>query len=155
MAPVDKEAGSLKSCVRGGSVVCYTILGIIPSAGADMKPLVWLGSSRRNLKAFPKEVRYVFGHALFEAQLGRKHPDAKPLRGLKGGTVLEVVEDHAGNTYRAVYTVRFEGIVYVLPFQKKAKRGIRTPKRDVNLMKQRLREAEILHTEMRRTGKIR
>jgi phage-related protein len=121
-----------------------------------MKPLVWLGSSRKNLKAFPKEVRYVFGYALFEAQLGRKHPNAKPLRGLNGGTVLEVVEDHAGNTYRAVYTVKFEGIVYVLhAFQKKAKRGIRTPKRDVNLMKQRLREAKILHTEMCRTGKIR
>ena len=90
------------------SVACYTILGIMHSAGADMKPLVWVGSSRKNLKAFPKEVRYVFGQALFEAQLGRKHPGAKPLKGLNGGTVLEVVEDHAGNTYRVVYTVKFD-----------------------------------------------
>ena len=86
------------------------------------KPVEWVGSSRRDLKRFPKAVRTVFGQALFDAQRGQKHPDAKPLKGFGGAGVLEVVEDDDGNTYRAVYTVRFAGIVYVLhAFQKKSK----------------------------------
>ena len=88
----------------------------------------------------------MMGHALDVAQLGGKHPDAKPLAGFGVAGVLEVVEDFAGDTYRGVYTVRFAGAVYVLhAFQKKSKRGIRTPQRDVDLIKERLKRAEQEH----------
>jgi phage-related protein len=94
------------------------------------KPLVWVGSSREDLKAFPEEVRHVMGYALYLAQVGGKHPDAKPLRGFGGGRVLEVVDDHDGDTYRAVYTVKLRGAVYALhAFQKKSKKGINTATR--------------------------
>lgn len=83
------------------------------------------------------------GYALYRAQCGDKHPDAKPLKGFKGSGVLEVVEDFDKDTYRAVYTVRFEGIVYVLhAFQKKSKHGIATPKQDVELIEARLKRAK-------------
>ena len=83
------------------------------------------------------------GQALYEAQIGGKHPAAKPLRGQKGAGVLEIVEDHDGNTYRAVYTVKFPGAVYVLhAFQKKSKRGIETPRPDEVIIATRLKAAE-------------
>ncbi len=83
------------------------------------------------------------GQALFEAQRGTKHLDARPLKGFGGAGVLEVVEDHDGDTYRAVYTVRLAGIVYVLhAFQKKSKRGIATSRRDLELIRSRLRTAD-------------
>jgi phage-related protein len=107
------------------------------------KPLFWVGSSRKDLREFPGEVKDLMGYALDAAQLGGKHPDAKPLAGFGGAGVLEVVEDFAGDTYRAVYTVRFFGAVYVLhAFQKKSKRGIRTPQREMDLVKERLKRAE-------------
>ncbi len=82
------------------------------------------------------------GFALHLAQAGGKHVDTKPLRGFGGGRVLEIVEEHAGDTYRGVYTVRFEAAVYVLhAFQKKSKRGIETAKRDIDLIKERLKRA--------------
>jgi len=88
-------------------------------------------------------VKDVIGHALFVAQLGGKHEDAKPLRGFGGAGVLEVVEDFAGDTYRAVYTVKFADAVYVLHvFQKKWKKGIKTPQKDLDLIKERLTRAE-------------
>ena len=94
---------------------------------------------------FPKAVREVLGFALYQAQVGSKHVQAKPLRGFGSG-VLEVVSDHQGNTFRAVYTVRLAGRVYVLHvFQKKSKRGIATPKRDLELVMQRLRRAIEIH----------
>lgn len=102
-----------------------------------------MGSSRRDLKAFPAEVRDVMGYALYQAQLGRKAPSAKPLAGFGGASVLEIVEDSRTNTYRAVYTVRFAELVYVLhSFQKKSKKGIATAKADVDLIKKRLKLAE-------------
>jgi phage-related protein len=98
------------------------------------------------LREFPEPVRDVMGHALFMAQLGGKHEDARPLKGFGGAGVLEVVEDFAGDTYRAVYTVRFADAVYVLhAFQKKSKRGIKTPHRDLDLIKERLTRAEQDH----------
>lgn len=116
------------------------------NAPPHRKPLFWVGSSRRDLRGFPEQVKDVMGHALHLAQLGGKHPDAKPLAGFGGGGVLEVVEDFVGETYRAVYTVRFEGAVYVLhAFQKKSKRGIQTPQRDIDLIKERLKRAEQEH----------
>lgn len=105
------------------------------------KPLYWVGSSKEDLLAFPGPVQDEIGTALSVAQFGGKHPKAKPWKGAGPG-VLEVVEDHRGDTYRAVYTVRFEGVVYVLhAFQKKSPSGIRTSRRDVELITQRLNEA--------------
>src|SRR5579862_2111353 len=92
------------------------------------KPLRWMGGSKGDLSAFPKAVRYMMGFALRQAQKGGRHLAAKILRGFGGGGVLEVVEDDDGNTYRAVYTVRFPGAVYMLhAFQKKSKKGSKTP----------------------------
>jgi phage-related protein len=106
------------------------------------RPVFWVASSRKDLKNFPKGVRQLVGQALFDAQTGGKHPDAKPLRGFGGAGVLEVVEDDHGNTYRAVYTVKFAGVVYVLhAFQKKSKRGIETPRQEIDKVKARLKEA--------------
>lgn len=91
----------------------------------------------------PDEVQQAFGFALFHAQMGSIHPDAKPLKGFGGAGVLEVVEDWRGDTYRAVYTVRFASAVYVLHcFQKKSTHGIQTPKREIDLIRERLKEAE-------------
>lgn len=112
------------------------------------KPLFWVGSSKEDLSEFPEDVKDVMGFALHLAQTGLKHPDAKPLKGFKGAGVLEVVEDHDGDTYRAVYTVRLAGAVYVLhAFQKKSKKGIATPKADIDLVKARLRRAEEDHEQ--------
>lgn len=112
------------------------------------KPVFWMASSRKDLKKFPKGVRQTFGQALFDAQTGGKHPHAKPLKGFQGAGVLEVVEDDDGNTYRAVYTVKFAGAVYVLhAFQKRSKSGIRTPAAEIEKVKARLQEAWKHHAE--------
>jgi len=106
----------------------------------DPKQLVWVGSSRRDLRAFPPAVRRTFGVALFAAQLGETPPEAKPLKGFGGAGVLELIEDHRGDTYRAVYTVRFATAIYVLhAFHKKSKQGIETPKADMELARRRYR----------------
>ena len=105
------------------------------------RPLFWVGSSKEDLLAFPEPVQDEIGTALSVEQFGGKHPSAKPWRG-EGRGVFEVVEDHRGNSYRAVYTVRFEGIVYVLhAFQKKSPTGIHTSRRDVDLIARRLNAA--------------
>jgi phage-related protein len=105
------------------------------------QPLYWVGSAKRDLLAFPEAVKDGIGTALSIAQFGGKHPAAKPWKGAGPG-VLEVVEDHDGNTYRAIYTVRFRWAVYVLHcFQKKSPRGIQTAKPDVELASQRLKLA--------------
>src|SRR5439155_8642971 len=101
-----------------------------------IKNLIWVGSSRRDLQAFPAELKDVVGYALYQAQMGQKAPSAKPLRGFGGAGVLEIVEDHQGDTYRAVYTVSFSNLVYVLhAFQKKSKKGISTPKQETDLIR--------------------
>ena len=108
-----------------------------------LKPLVWLGSSREDLSEFPESVKDHMGYALYVAQLGGKHRDTKPLKGFGGAGVVEITKDYRGDTFRAVYTLRFRGAVYVLHvFQKKSKTGRDTPRRDLELIKQRLREAE-------------
>ena len=105
------------------------------------KPIRWVGSSRDDLLALPEEIRREVGYALYLAQNGDKADNAKPLKGFGGG-VLEVVEHHDGDTYRAVYTVRFESAAYVLhAFQKKSKSGIKTPKKDLDLIETRLKAA--------------
>ncbi|SRR5260370_22022828 len=118
-----------------------------------IKSIVWIGSSRRDLKSFPAEVKDVMGYALYQAQVGLKAPTAKPLRGFGGASVLEIVEDHQNDTYRAVYTVKFSELLYVLhAFQKKSKKGIATPKPDIDLIKRRLKIAEEDY-KMRQTGR--
>ena len=110
-------------------------------AGNPLRPLEWVGSSRADLKDFPGEVQDHIGFALYQAQAGLKHRDAKPLPGLGAG-VMEVVSDHDTNTWRAVYVVRFRDAVYVLhAFQKKSKRGIATPKTEIDLVRRRLKTA--------------
>ena len=117
----------------------------------SLKPLYWVGSSKRDLLSLPGPVVDLFGFALFLAQDGRKHEQAKPLRGFGSAGVLEVVEDWDRSTYRAVYTVRFEGVVFVLHmFQKKSKRGAATPKADIDLIHQRLKAAEQMAKELSR-----
>ena len=122
---------------------CYTFLGIIMNADSKLKSLYWAGSAKADLKALPKAVTRTFGFALYIAQAGGRHPDAKPLRGFGSAGVLEVVEEWRGNTFRAVYTVQYSDAVFVLhAFQKKSKHGIETPKVDMELIKRRLRMAE-------------
>ena len=107
------------------------------------KPVVWIGSSLNDLKEFPEEVQGEMGYALYLAQTGKKHISVKPLKGFGGAGVLEIVTNFDSDTYRAVYTVKFAGVVYVLhAFQKKSKRGIATPKQDIDLIKERLKKAK-------------
>lgn len=106
------------------------------------KSLRWIASSRDDLKEFPEEVQDAFGYELFLAQTGQHPPSAKPLKGLGSG-VIELIEEYAGGAYRAVYTVRLETAIYVLhAFQKKSKQGIKTPQRDIDLIRRRLKVAE-------------
>ena len=108
------------------------------------KPLKWVGSAKRDLDAMPDDVQDVFGHAIDLAQAGGKHQDAKVLTGFGSAGVLEVVENFLGGTYRAVYTVKFAGWIYVLHcFQKKSKSGIKTPKEDLDLINARLKAAKL------------
>lgn len=107
-----------------------------------------MGSSKKDLLALPEDVMDVFGYALYLAQTGRKHEQAKPLRGFGSAGVLEVLEDQQGDTYRAVYTVRCSGRVFVLHvFQKKSKRGLATPQADMDLIRHRLQAAEQMAKE--------
>ena len=110
------------------------------------KPVVWLGNSLDELRKFPDEVRDEIGYALYQAQINKKHPSAKPLKGFKGAGVLEIVENFDGDTYRTVYTVKLARIVYVLhAFQKKSKKGIATPPKDIKLIEKRLKLAVKTH----------
>lgn len=107
-----------------------------------LKPVIWIGSTLDDLRACPEQVQDVVGYALFLEQEGGQHPAAKRLKGdLRG--LIEVVEDHQSGTYRAVYTARLANAIYVLHvFQKKAMRGIATPKHELDLIQARLRWAE-------------
>ena len=109
-----------------------------------LKRVDFVGSSQEDIKSFPEEVRSDIGYALFVAQRGEKPESAKPLKGFGGAGVQEIVENFDGNTYRAVYTVKFPKVLYVLHcLQKKSKHGIKTPQQDIDLIKQRLRTAEV------------
>jgi phage-related protein len=109
---------------------------------SPLKPLIWMGSSKKDLLALPAEVVDVFGYALYLAQAGKRHDNTKVLKGFGNASVLEVIESQAGNAYRAVYTVRFAATVIVLHvFQKKSKSGIETPKPDVDLIEAGMKKA--------------
>jgi phage-related protein len=121
------------------------------SEGPSLKPLIWVGSSRDDLREFPDPIQDHMGYALYVAQRGGKHRDSKALSGFGGAGVVEVIRGFRGDTFRAVYTVRFAGAVYVLhAFQKKSKTGRETPRRDIELIQQRLREAEQIARERER-----
>jgi len=114
----------------------------MPTANDEMKPLHWIGSSKKVLANMPAEVQSIFGYALYLAQTGGKHDHAKALKGFGSAGVLEVVESEAGSTFRAVYTVKIAGAVYVLHcFQKKSTSGIATPKPEMDLVRERLKTA--------------
>jgi phage-related protein len=114
------------------------------------KPVIWMGSSRRDLSAMPDRVKKNFGGALHGVQEGRRPEDAKRLKGKIKGAV-QLSEDHDGDTYRAVYTTELEETVYVLHcFQKKSKSGRATPPADIDLIERRLKDARILHEQRKR-----
>jgi phage-related protein len=139
-APVGKPALCL----------AYIVSGIVRCMTDHEKPLLWIGSSKKDLIAIPLKVRKLFGHALDFAQHGEQHAAAKLLKGFGGAGVLEVVEDDAGGTYRAVYTVKFVEAVFVLHcFKKKSRSGMATPKGDIELIRARLKVAEAIAQEMR------
>ena len=109
----------------------------------NLKPLAWIGSSYNELLDFPQAVRRTVGFALYRAQLGQKHESTKPLKGFGGASVLEIIANDEGDTFRTVYTVRFANVMYVLHcFQKKSKSGIATIRQDIELIKTRLKQAE-------------
>ncbi len=127
--------------------LCLTLVPVFPygynlAMSNNPKPLHWVGSSKKDLLAMPDEVVDVFGYALHLAQAGKKHDQAKAMKGFGGASVLEVVEDYMGDTYRAVYTVKIAERVYVLHcFQKKSTKGIETPKHEMDLIRERLKAA--------------
>ena len=120
------------------------------------KPLEWIGSSHKDLMALPVEVRRLFGFALSLAQAGDRHDATRILKGFGGAGLLEVVESDVGGTYRAVYTVKFSEAVFVLHcFQKKSKRGIATPKEEMDIVHARLKVADAFVKELRNGKKTR
>lgn len=117
------------------------------------RPLRWIGSARKDYLGFPEKLQEEFGYQLHMAQVGLHPPSAKLLKGLESGTV-ELVEDFDGDTFRAVYSVRFDTAVYVLhSFKKKSKQGIKTPQADIDLIKRRLKEAETVHATTLKQGR--
>lgn len=114
----------------------------MPQQPLILKPLYWMGQTLKDLRDSPEGVKDGVGYALELVQKGDKPANAKPLKGFSGASVLEIVEDFDGDTWRAVYTVAIAERVYVLHFfQKKSKRGIATPKKEIDLIKRRLRDA--------------
>ena len=115
-----------------------------------LRELVWIGGAKQDLKDFPQPVQRAIGFALYRAQKGRTPVTAKPLKGFGGASVLEIVDDWDSATYRAVYTVRLSTAIYVLhAFQKKSTHGIATPRREIELVRARLRQAEMIDAERR------
>ncbi len=114
-----------------------------------MKRLFWVGSSHEDLIEFPSKVRRAMGFALHQAQMGEKPERAKVLSGLGNAKIWEIRENDESGTYRTIYTVEYKGIIFVLhAFQKKSKKGISTPKEEINLLKRRLKDAETLFHQL-------
>jgi len=135
------------------NLVKYTKCGILGMDKKIDKELNWVGSSRDDIRDFPEDVKDDMGYALREVQQGKKPASAKPLKGFKGTGVLEIIEDYRTDTYRAVYTVKFSDVVYVLHcFQKKSKKGIGTPKQDIQLIERRLKAAEEHYAKSHKKG---
>lgn len=112
------------------------------------KPVEWVGSSRKDIQDLPSRFRKKFGLALLAAQAGDRSPKAKPLSGFGGASVIEVVENYDTDTYRAIYTVRFQEAIYVLHvFQKQSRQSIQTPQKEIELVRSRLKQAEAMHAD--------
>jgi len=127
------------------------VLKLARIAAGAINPVIWIGSSRDDLRRLSEAVQDEIGYALYFAQRNRRHPSAKPLKGFGGAGVLEIIRSDSGGTYRAVYTVKFAEVVYVLHvFQKKSKKGSQTPKTDVNLIHRRLAVAAAHYCEHKR-----
>lgn len=119
----------------------------MPMEPTKVKPVVWIGSSRGDLKTFPDDVQASIGYALYAAQCGEEYASVKALKGFGGRSVLEIVAPYDGETYRAIYTVRFKDAIYVPhAFQKKSKSGLATPRHELDSIR-RLADAERLHQE--------
>ena len=118
------------------------------ASNQNLKELIFVASAKKALQEFPLPVRRDLGFALYEVQQGKTPRNSKPPKGFGGAGVLEIIEDYDGDTYRAVYTVKFEKVPYILHcFQKKSKKGKATPKQEIDLIKQRLKLAEIGYQE--------
>lgn len=115
---------------------------------AMIKPIIWVGSSKNDLVKMASKVKTNFGYALYQAQKGEYPEIAKVLSGFGGASIIELIEDDRGDTFRAVYTVKFPSAIFVLHvFQKKSKKGISTPKKDIELIRSRLKIAEAMYKE--------
>ena len=113
------------------------------------KPLIWIASSKKDLADLPEDIIDEFGYGFHLAQHGQQHDSAKIMKGFGGAGVLELIENDAAGTYRAVYTIQMKNAVFVLHvFQKKSKHGIATPQKDIDLIKQRLKQAQIMYNEL-------
>ena len=125
------------------------------SETSDLRPLLWVASSKRDFIEMPEDVIADFGHWLFQVQKGKTPKNAKPLSGFGGAQVLELWRDHADGTFRTVYTIKYEEVVVILhAFQKKSKKGIETPKQDIDLIHSRVKLAEGMYREWKeRKGK--
>lgn len=120
----------------------------------DEKSIDWIGSSKKDLLDLPREVRRMIGYSLELAQAEQDDDETKPLKGFGSANVKEIVKDDLEGTYRAVYTVQFKEIIYVLHvFKKKSKRGIKTPKHEIDLIKERLKMAQYLYKEWKNESK--
>lgn len=122
----------------------------------NRKPLVWVASSKKDLQDFPDEVKRTMGFGLHEAQISKKPDNAKPLKGFGGADIIEIIDEDVSGTYRTVYTVKFGDAIFVLhAFQKKSKQGIKTPERDIKLIENRLKQAQVLYKELfSKSGKL-
>lgn len=106
----------------------------------ELKPLYWLGSSHKDLMEMPEEVKDIFGFALYQTQMGQRHPKAKPFHIPGESGLLEIVESYDGDAYRAIYTINYADAIYVIHcFQKKSVSGIKTPKHHVDMIEERLK----------------
>jgi phage-related protein len=114
-----------------------------------LKELIWIGSSKKDLMGFPEDVISAMGYSLYLAQLGEKHKNVKPLKGFGGADVLEIVDGTVSGTYRGVYTTKYKDMVFVLhAFQKKSKQGIKTPKSEIDLIDNRLKQAQEIYKDI-------
>ena len=126
----------------------------MPARDAELRPVFWMGSSRRDLKAFPEEVQDEMGWALRDAQFGGRRLNTRVLHGFRGASVLEVVDEYRGDAYRVVYRVRFPEAVYVIhAFQKKSKHGVETRQHERGVIDTRLRAAELHYHKHYSTGR--
>ena len=114
-----------------------------------LKPLIWVGSSKKDLLQFPKEIINSAGYALYLAQSGEKYIHSKVLKGFGGAGIIEIIESDPSGTFRIVYTIQLANVIFVLhAFQKKSKQGIKTPKPEIDLIKKRLKEAQEIYKEL-------